>query len=190
MKYPLSVLVVLQVSQGFITPSNHHRIGVPYQQCQQRNGRQFSWFFPSISNGDNINGNGGSQQQNRNNGDRTNRIVFQLDEEDTDNQNNDEEFVFIAPTAMYTEDPSDQRYSAADWLDNVKSLPRSTILRAVQGPVVTLMVFSFVVSVLHGILRHFSRTVHWADFMCITSKPHSFLVSALGLLLVFRTNSA
>jgi predicted membrane chloride channel (bestrophin family) len=26
--------------------------------------------------------------------------------------------------------------------------------------------------------------------MCMSSKPHSFLVSALGLLLVFRTNSA
>lgn len=104
------------------------------------------------------------------------------------NDNNDEEYVFITPIDMYTGDPNDQRYSAADWWANVKSLPRSTILRAIQGPVITVMVWSLLVSITHGLLRRFAPSVQ--HLMCISSKPHSFLVSALGLLLVFRTNSA
>ena len=104
------------------------------------------------------------------------------------NDDNDEDYVFITPTDMYTGDPNDQRYSAADWWANVKSLPRSTILRAIQGPVVTVMVWSLLVSIIHGLLRRFAPSVQ--SMMCISSKPHNFLVSALGLLLVFRTNSA
>jgi predicted membrane chloride channel (bestrophin family) len=104
---------------------------------------------------------------------------------------NDEDYVYLSPTnALYTGDPSDQRYSASDWLANVKSLPRSTILRAIQGPVLSVMVWSLLVSLIHGILLLFRRTRWMANSMCLSSKPHSFLVSALGLLLVFRTNSA
>lgn len=108
--------------------------------------------------------------------------------EDTFTDDNDEDYVFITPTDMYTGDPNDHRYSASDWWANVKSLPRSTILRAIQGPVITVMVWSLLVSILHGLLRRFAPSVQ--HVMCISSKPHSFLVSALGLLLVFRTNSA
>lgn len=111
------------------------------------------------------------------------------DKKETSTESSDEDFVFIAPTSLYLGDPNDQRYSASDWLQNIKSLPRSTILRAIQGPVVTVMFWSFCVSIVHGLLRRFGRKA-WADSMCISSKPHSFLVSALGLLLVFRTNSA
>ena len=108
--------------------------------------------------------------------------------DDTISDDNDEDYVFITPTDMYTGDPNDHRYSASDWWANVKSLPRSTILRAIQGPVITVMVWSFLVSIIHGLLRRFAPSAQHA--MCISSKPHSFLVSALGLLLVFRTNSA
>ncbi|CAB9496410.1 UPF0187 protein [Seminavis robusta] len=101
----------------------------------------------------------------------------------------DDEHVYVTPTtALYTGDPNDHRYSASDWLANVKSLPRSTILRAIQGPVISVMVWSCVVSGVHRLLKLLHLKA--VDAMCISSKPHSFLVSALGLLLVFRTNSA
>ena len=91
--------------------------------------------------------------------------------------------------ALYASDPNDQRYSARHWLQNIRSIPRSTILREIKGPVVTVMAWSLVVSLVHkGFL-----SLGWtslASRMCLDSKPHSYLVSALGLLLVFRTNSA
>lgn len=114
------------------------------------------------------------------------RHVFQST---TNSVDSEEDYFFITPQALYTEDPNDQRYSASDWLANVKSLPRSTILRAIQGPVVSVMVWSFVVSTVHGVIKKLGPR-GWAEAMCMSSKPHSFLVSALGLLLVFRTNSA
>lgn len=93
------------------------------------------------------------------------------------------------PAALYTSDPNDHRYSASDWWQNMLSLPRSSILRATRGPVLSVALWSAFMSLLH-------QSFIWAGWdgaatsMCITSKPHSFLVSALGLLLVFRTNSA
>jgi predicted membrane chloride channel (bestrophin family) len=90
---------------------------------------------------------------------------------------------------LHTSDPNDHRYSASDWRQNMLSLPRSTILREIKRPVLTVILWSTFVSILH---RWF-LSVGWtgrAARMCIDSKPHSFLVSALGMLLVFRTNSA
>jgi predicted membrane chloride channel (bestrophin family) len=80
----------------------------------------------------------------------------------------------------------DHRYSANDWLHNMYTLPRSTILQEVKGPVTNLMLWSFVISGLHRFLIGKNATALFS----ISSTPHSFLVSALGLLLVFRTNSA
>lgn len=93
------------------------------------------------------------------------------------------------PTALNFVDTNDSRYSASDWYHNIKSLPRSSILREVKTPVLTIMAWSTFVSVIHWILRQ-SGAISVATRMCISNKPHSFLVSALGLLLVFRTNSA
>jgi len=102
----------------------------------------------------------------------------------------DEDYAAITPTTYNAQgEPNDHRYSADDWWQNVKSLPRSTILRAIQGPVVTIMVWSLVVSSVYTLLRQVSLA-SIADRMVMSSQPHSFLVSALGLLLVFRTNSA
>jgi hypothetical protein len=95
-----------------------------------------------------------------------------------------------APSALYDADPSDQRYSASDWWHNMKSLPRSSILREIKGPVLTLMAWSTLISAIHQTLLLSPKTDSWAKFLSISSTPHSFLVSALGLLLVFRTNTA
>jgi len=87
-----------------------------------------------------------------------------------------------------TQDPSDQRYSAADWLQNIKSLPGSLILRSIRGTVLTVTLWAFLVSLIHFVLMRTAPTI--AARLCVSDKPHSFLASALGLLLVFRTNSA
>jgi hypothetical protein len=89
-------------------------------------------------------------------------------------------------------DPSNNRHSASDWWYNVQSLPKSKVLRDVRNPVLAVGVWSLVVSLLHRFCRHHAIPVvrSLADHMSIPGTAHSFLVSALGLLLVFRTNSA
>ena len=84
------------------------------------------------------------------------------------------------------------RHSASDWLYNVKSLPQSEVLREIRNPVLSVFGWACFVSVVQHFLirskRGLWRTI--ATKMCIPGTAHSFLVSALGLLLVFRTNSA
>lgn len=80
---------------------------------------------------------------------------------------------------------NDQRYSASDWWHNIRSLPRSTVLREIKNPVSAIVAWSALVSILDQLLTT-KTNVHLA----LSSKPHSLLVSSLGLLLVFRTNSA
>lgn len=84
------------------------------------------------------------------------------------------------------------RHSAGDWLYNVRSLPKSSVLKEIRNPVMTIAAWSTVLSVMHHVMQKSSLTVlqKLARNMCIGSTPHSFLVSSLGLLLVFRTNSA
>mmetsp|Transcript_5148 Transcript_5148/g.6844 ORF Transcript_5148/g.6844 Transcript_5148/m.6844 type:complete len:282 (-) Transcript_5148:1068-1913(-) len=104
-------------------------------------------------------------------------------------------------TSMKTGDPghfsldsytdlNDTRYSSADWLHNMKNLPRSSVLRAVKGPVLSIMSWSFFVSIVHRCLMMSKKWSGLAQHMNLSSTPHSLLVSSLGLLLVFRTNSA
>jgi len=81
-----------------------------------------------------------------------------------------------------------ERYSAQDWRHNIASLPDSTILREVRNPLIWMSSWAAVVSVVHRYLRRSYPRV--ADHMTIPGAPHSLLVSAIGLLLVFRTNSA
>jgi hypothetical protein len=73
------------------------------------------------------------------------------------------------------------RHAASDWFYNIKSLPHSEVLREVKSPVVAVAAFSTVVSLVHHLV---------GNIICIPGTAHGFLVSALGLLLVFRTNSA
>jgi len=82
------------------------------------------------------------------------------------------------------------RHSAKDWMYNVRSLPQSTILREVRNPVLTIIAWSTLVSVLHKLFLRSVTFRHLALHMQVGPSAHSFLVSSLGLLLVFRTNSA
>lgn len=82
-----------------------------------------------------------------------------------------------------------QRYSASDWWHNIKSLPRSTVLREIKGPVSAVGLWSALVSIVHMLLV-MSGKPSMLSHLTLSSKPHSLLVSSLGLLLVFRTNSA
>lgn len=97
----------------------------------------------------------------------------------------------MTPVSFADADPyiNDHRYAASDWLQNMRSLPRSTILRAIQGPVLTVMAWSVLVSTVYRLLVSWGYA-NLAAKLSIPHQPHSFLVSALGLLLVFRTNSA
>lgn len=108
---------------------------------------------------------------------------------DADNTATSQSPELMEPDFLLESDPNDHRYSASDWLHNMKSLPRSTILRETRGPVLAVVIWSTVVSLLYKGLFALGGA-EAAARMCIDSKPHSFLVSALGLLLVFRTNSA
>jgi predicted membrane chloride channel (bestrophin family) len=84
------------------------------------------------------------------------------------------------------------RHSASDWLYNMFSLPRSSVLRDIRNPVVTVALWGGIVSVIQKLMASSSNGFlqQFAANMCIGAAPHSFLVSSLGLLLVFRTNSA
>jgi hypothetical protein len=84
------------------------------------------------------------------------------------------------------------RHSASDWLYNMFSLPRSSVLRDIRNPVVTVALWGGIISVFQKLMASSSNGYlqQFASNMCIGSGPHSFLVSSLGLLLVFRTNSA
>lgn len=99
----------------------------------------------------------------------------------------------MTTTASQYGDPLvNNRYSASDWLHNVFTLPRSSVLRDIRNPVITIALWSTLVSVVHAFLQKSSLPMiqKFASDMCIGGAPHSFLVSSLGLLLVFRTNSA
>jgi predicted membrane chloride channel (bestrophin family) len=91
-----------------------------------------------------------------------------------------------AAASLPLSDPKDHRYSASDWLHNIYSIPRSTILRDIKAPVLTIFFWGIFVSLVHKILKIYDA----AHIMCVSPTPHSFLMSALGLLLVFRTNTA
>lgn len=93
------------------------------------------------------------------------------------------------PASFYNENGNDERYSASDWLHNMKTLPNSTILKQIKQPVLAITIWSCLVSLTHQLFLRNGFT-KLASSMCMSGKPHSFLVSALGLLLVFRTNSA
>ena len=86
------------------------------------------------------------------------------------------------------------RHSSNDYWYNIKTLPSSAILRDIRNPVLAVFGWSTAVSVLHFLLSRAANSsglmATMATKMCVSPAAHSFLVSALGLLLVFRTNSA
>lgn len=86
-------------------------------------------------------------------------------------------------------DPNDKRYSASDWAHNMKSLPKSTILREIRGPVRWINAWSTLVSIIYKTCQ-LAGLQSIANKMCLGATPHSLIASSIGLLLVFRTNSA
>mmetsp|Transcript_21883 Transcript_21883/g.45185 ORF Transcript_21883/g.45185 Transcript_21883/m.45185 type:complete len:615 (-) Transcript_21883:193-2037(-) len=84
--------------------------------------------------------------------------------------------------------PRSERYSSRDWWHNTVTMPSSSILRDVLSPVMAMTTWAMVISLVHR--RLLRRYPLMAGHMCMSSSPHSLMVSALGLLLVFRTNSA
>lgn len=84
------------------------------------------------------------------------------------------------------------RHSSRDWIHNVASIPSSSVLREIMNPVLSITVWSTFVSIIYRVMTN-TKSTFWNQFalsMCIPTQIHSFLVSSLGLLLVFRTNSA
>jgi len=80
------------------------------------------------------------------------------------------------------------RYASRDWWHNAMNLPFSVILREIRGPVLSLTIWSAAISIVHRLLE-----IHRPAYKHLITIPptlHSLMVSALGLLLVFRTNSA
>lgn len=82
-----------------------------------------------------------------------------------------------------------RHYSASDWLYNLKTWRHSSVMREIKNPVMALGGWATFISVVHKVLLMNGKTM-FASNLCIPPVAHSFLVSSLGLLLVFRTNSA
>ena len=74
-----------------------------------------------------------------------------------------------------------QRYAAADWAQNLRTLPRSVTLKRISSPLLANALITFIICTLHATL---------GALPILAPLPHTLLGSALGLLLVFRTNAA
>ncbi|CAB1101753.1 unnamed protein product [Ectocarpus sp. CCAP 1310/34] len=77
--------------------------------------------------------------------------------------------------------PQAERYSSSAWWHNLRTLPTSVILHRIKHPLLVQTFWATAVSLVHAGLGG----VH-----SMSIKPHTLLGSALGLLLVFRTNAA
>lgn len=84
--------------------------------------------------------------------------------------------------------PRSDRYSSRDWFHSAITLPNSGVLKSIRSPVVAVTSWATFLSFMH---RRFVETNPAAvASMYLPSAPHTFMMSVLGLLLVFRTNSA
>jgi predicted membrane chloride channel (bestrophin family) len=79
-------------------------------------------------------------------------------------------------------------YSSKDWWHNTLTLPTSAVLRDIRSPVTFMLGWGAMISIVYR--RLLLTNPIMASHMSIPTQPHSLLVSSLGLLLVFRTNSA
>jgi predicted membrane chloride channel (bestrophin family) len=86
--------------------------------------------------------------------------------------------------------PRGDRYSSSDWFHNIVTWYNSEVLRAIRGPVLAVTSWATFLSFLHRRLLRSAAGQAAAGRMYIPSAPHSLMMSALGLLLVFRTNAA
>ena len=74
-----------------------------------------------------------------------------------------------------------RRYAAVDWAQNLRSLPGSLILRRIKSPLLFNIGITSLICLLHSLYGPWPAGI---------ALPHTLLSSALGLLLVFRTNAA
>lgn len=88
-----------------------------------------------------------------------------------------------------TEQKLNNRHSASEWFYNLKTWRHSSVLNEIRNPVIALGSWATVVSLVFKALHSTGRS-KLALHMSIPHAAHSFLVSSIGLLLVFRTNSA
>eukprot|EP00546_Thalassionema_frauenfeldii_P003933 CAMPEP_0178923062 /NCGR_PEP_ID=MMETSP0786-20121207/16509_1 /TAXON_ID=186022 /ORGANISM="Thalassionema frauenfeldii, Strain CCMP 1798" /LENGTH=410 /DNA_ID=CAMNT_0020597513 /DNA_START=282 /DNA_END=1514 /DNA_ORIENTATION=+ len=84
--------------------------------------------------------------------------------------------------------PRNDRYSSRDWFHNTVSLPNSAILRSIRSPVVFMTSWATFISALYD--YYLKTNPNLAGCFVVPATPHSLMMSALSLLLVFRTNSA
>lgn len=75
----------------------------------------------------------------------------------------------------------EQRYASRDWSRNIFTLPRSRILRRIASPLLFNTFVTFICCL---------ATAIFGKPHIVSPLPHTLLGSALGLLLVFRTNAA
>lgn len=104
----------------------------------------------------------------------------------------DDDQTLAAPVPNVSKSSSstiNNRHSSADWLYNLQTIPSSSVLRETKEPVLCLAGWATLVSLVHSLLRFMGKH-HLASLLSIPSSAHGFVVSSLGLLLVFRTNSA
>ena len=76
--------------------------------------------------------------------------------------------------------PQAERYSTKDWWHNLKTIKTSRLLKRIRGVIIFNSLWALAVYIYHRFL----------PFTSPGSRAHSLLGSALGLLLVFRTNTA
>lgn len=76
--------------------------------------------------------------------------------------------------------PQQERYSTRDWLHNLKTIRTSRLLKRIFRVIMFNTIWSMAVSILHCFTK----------FTTPGMTMHALLGSALGLLLVFRTNTA
>lgn len=81
------------------------------------------------------------------------------------------------------------RHSSSDWLYNFQTLPNSSVLKEIRNPVVTLTGWATLISIIYKALLAHGK-VEMAANIAVPMVAHSLLMSSLGLLLVFRTNSS
>lgn len=81
-----------------------------------------------------------------------------------------------------------ERYDATDWARALRTLPRSVVLRRIRGHIISNTIAASIVCVVYEVLlRYAPDTVHHFN---ITPLPHTFMTTAMSLLLVLRSNAA
>lgn len=81
-----------------------------------------------------------------------------------------------------------ERYDATDWARALSTLPRSVVLRRIRGHIIANSTFASIIFLLYeALLRYAPDMVHHVN---ITPLPHTFMATAMSLLLVLRSNAA